>query len=61
MITPERWPLVIGVALALVAVVGVGQILLTGEGGFAWVIVAVSAVSAGAAFAVARAQRRHDG
>lgn len=59
MLTPDRWALVAGIAFAVVALVGLGQIVLGGEGGFAWVIVAVAAVSSVAGFAMALLQRRH--
>lgn len=58
MLTPQRWSLVIGVALGMVALVGIGQILVTGEGGLAWVIVGLAAVSSMAALAVWTVQRR---
>lgn len=60
MLTPQRWALVIGIALAVVAVVGAVMVLLGGQGGGGWVIVGFAAVSSLAAFAVARAQRRDE-
>ncbi|GMA40867.1 hypothetical protein [Mobilicoccus caccae] len=58
MLTPDRWAMVAGLAFALVALFGLGQILLGGEGGFAWVIVGFAVLSAVAAFVVAATQRR---
>ncbi|WP_040159564.1 hypothetical protein [Mobilicoccus massiliensis] len=58
MLTPQRWALVIGIALAVVALVGAVMVLLGGQGGGGWVIVGFAAVSSLAALTVARAQRR---
>ncbi|MDO5629927.1 MAG: hypothetical protein Q4G43_16555 [Mobilicoccus sp.] len=58
MLTPDRWALVAGVAMAFVALAGTALILIGDEDGFAWVIVGLAALSSLAAFGVAAAQRR---
>lgn len=61
LIGPERWPLVIAVALAVVSVAG-AMMTATGDGGvFGWVIVALAAASSLAAFAVWSRSRRVSG
>lgn len=58
MLTPQRWALVIGSALGVVAVVGVVQILVQSRGGFAWVIVGAAAISSVVALGTGFALRR---